>query len=170
MKNFKRILFSVLLMTLVLNITTSCDDEVAESTKQFIPLFTLNGEELVYVTQGSDWVDPGASATEGPTELEVTVDGTVDLDNYGVYPVTYSATGSRGETFSASRTVVVTPDPDDITGNSIAGNYQPLTGPVACGIVNEMLEVAPGAYFFDWYGDRSDCIDGDIFCLSLIHI
>lgn len=75
------------------------------------PLIMLNGENVVTVVAGSDYIDEGAVATdnlEGDIELITTED--VDTDKIGSYTVRYSATDLAGNNTSIERVVNVVAD------------------------------------------------------------
>ena len=56
------------------------------------------------VEQGATWTDAGAIADGGET---VTVSGTVDINTFGTYTITYTATDTSGNVGTATRTVTV---------------------------------------------------------------
>ena len=52
---------------------------------------TLAGEQEITLEFGQQYKEPGATATSGRKNLEVTVEGTVDATKLGTYQITYSA-------------------------------------------------------------------------------
>ena len=52
---------------------------------------TLNGAQEVTVEYGDQYKELGATAKSGNKDLEVTVEGTVDVRTLGTYQITYSA-------------------------------------------------------------------------------
>ncbi len=85
--------------------------------------FDLTQGSLVLDPQGTPFVDPGFKATEGTTDVtnNVTVTGTVDVNQVGLYTLTYSAVNSDGFSASATRTVIVY-DPA-APATDISGSY-----------------------------------------------
>ncbi|WP_225411956.1 DUF5011 domain-containing protein [Stigmatella hybrida] len=74
------------------------------------PTLTLAGETDIIHTCGSNWVDPGYSASDacyGNLTLSVAVTNTVNGWSEGTYTVAYEVQDSAGHTVSASRTVTV---------------------------------------------------------------
>lgn len=86
------------------------------------PAVTLNGANPLTVTQGSAFVDPGATAVDscgGP--LPVNVSGSVNTAVVGTYTLTYTATDASGNTGAATRTVFVV--------YSFNGFFSPVNNP-----------------------------------------
>ena len=98
--------------------TGACEDELpGEDT--VAPVITLNGENPMYLFEGTLFTDPGATATDDVDgSVNVTVSGTVDANKAGTYTLTYSATDAAGNVGRASRTVNVV----------ACQNYNPMTG------------------------------------------
>ncbi|MFZ2707526.1 MAG: immunoglobulin-like domain-containing protein, partial [Minisyncoccia bacterium] len=74
------------------------------------PVLTLSGTNPTLVSQGSTYVDSGATATD--TEdgtVTPTVTGTVNTAVQGTYTRTYTATDSGGQSVTQTRTVAVVP-------------------------------------------------------------
>ncbi len=74
------------------------------------PVLTLSGTNPTLVSQGSTYVDSGATATD--TEdgtVTPTVTGTVNTAVQGTYTRTYTATDSSGQSVTQTRTVAVVP-------------------------------------------------------------
>lgn len=100
---------------LVGNFPPGQDDEPDNPTP---PTITLNGDDQMTVECGSNFNDPGATATAcGGSSVPVTTSGTVDTHTPGVYTITYTATNSAG-TAETHRTVTV----EDTTGPVITLN------------------------------------------------
>jgi hypothetical protein len=71
------------------------------------PIVTLVGQNTINHQQGTDFTDPGATASdETDASLTVSVAGSVD-SAAGSYTLTYSATDAAGNTGTATRTVIV---------------------------------------------------------------
>jgi hypothetical protein len=95
------------------------------------PVFEMAGDGFVIAPLGTPYVDPGVTANEAGTDIEVTVSvagtftgysGTeVDSNTADKYVITYSAQNSDGFTGSTSRIVWITGEGDLV--NSIEGLY-----------------------------------------------
>jgi hypothetical protein len=73
-----------------------------------MPIITLNGASVFEVLLNTEFVDPGATATDNEDgTLTVTATGTVNTNALGDYTVTYSATDSNNNTATTTRTVRV---------------------------------------------------------------
>ncbi len=113
------------------------------------PVLSLIGGDLVTLSLGSPWVDPGYTAVDvcaGDITAGVSVTGAVNTAVPGDYPLTYVSDDGAGNTSSAVRVVRVIPGtPPVITLNGA----NPLT--VEC-----------GAAFQDPGATASDAEDGDL--------
>ena len=69
------------------------------------------GEEVIYLTQGSVFVDPGALVSDNvDTALVASVSGTVQTDTVGTYTLTYTAADEAGnQSVVITRLIHVTP-------------------------------------------------------------
>ena len=80
------------------------------------PVITLFGANPFYLSLGSVFVDPGATAYDlCAGSVPVTVGGTVNTNAAGTNLVTYTATDGNGNTNTAMRTVIVLPPADSVT-------------------------------------------------------
>ena len=78
------------------------------------PVISLEGDSEMTVEQGTDFTDPGASATDDTDgTVSVSVSGSVDASTAGTYTLTYTAIDAAGNEASAERVVTVedTTDP-----------------------------------------------------------
>lgn len=96
---------------------TSCTTE--DTAK---PVITVTGDtdanNRVEQFSASAYTDPGATATdEEDGTLTTTATGTVDMNNAGVYTITYTATDAAGNSATATREVTVD------GGLYLAGSY-----------------------------------------------
>lgn len=113
-------------MFLVAGIFSSCSKDSEDiSLVTNLPQFEITGGPL-YVTleqpAGTAFVDPGAKAYTGTTEVPVTTTGTVDLSTPDLYQLYYSAYDETKQfQFSTDRKVLVTDEPLTI---DYAGNYK----------------------------------------------
>lgn len=138
---------SVFLLALV--VFTSCkkdeinntEDKVGSSRVTRFPSFTMNGDRYESVVLGSTYTDPGATAKEGETDLQVQAQGQVNTSEVGVYDIVYSAVNKDGFTGSVTRTVAVLPAAEQ-EGVNIAGNYKYS----ASAVVSTIEKLAPGFY------------------------
>ena len=109
------------LLYLFLAITVACSsgDDSSESNDTTPPVITLIGSANVSVTQGDNYTDEGATATdnvEGDLTSSISVSGNVDTDIIGNYILTYSVSDSSGNSTSATRNVEVTEINPDLVG------------------------------------------------------
>ena len=76
-----------------------------------VPILTLVGEDLIYIDQGSNYFDAGATALDnydGDITENITVTGEVDTESFGPYTLIYDVMDSSGNmAISISRTVIV---------------------------------------------------------------
>ena len=75
------------------------------------PVITLDGDNPMTLTVGTEYVEPGATAmdnVDGDLTVDIEITGTVNTDVAGTYTVTYTVTDAAGNTGTATRTVVVT--------------------------------------------------------------
>lgn len=118
------------------------DTKVGISRVTFFPSLTLNGSDYVAVNMGDTYTDPGATATVGGADVPVTIDGTVDINEPGVYAITYSAKNSDGFSASARRFVVVYSTSDDAAANDLSGDYARTSN----GSIATWTKIGPGVY------------------------
>ncbi len=127
MKNLKIIYF----LTAILSLTFGgCEKEYEEHYRlTFFPDFEMEGDAVIFNTFGSDFTDPGVTASEAGEEIPVTT--SISGDYFGAtsfdanasdrYIYTYSATNSDGYAASTSRFVYNVNTGDLV--NSIEGLY-----------------------------------------------
>lgn len=109
----------------------SCDSDTTSNVSRVTnyPIFTLLGDDVIYVQKGDEFIDPGVLVTEGGVEIpyQTTISGdyrggtTLDTNVVDVYQVVYSAQNQDGFSGSASRTVIVYENSDLVS--SISGLY-----------------------------------------------
>jgi hypothetical protein len=141
MKNINRIIATVTSILLAFTIV-SCekDDETANVSRvTTYAEFEISGDQFMSLVQGETFTDPGVTAFEGETELQVTSTGTVDTSTPGVYVITYSATNSDNFSGTTTRTIAVLPEAEQ-AGVNIAGTY------VRSGVSATVTKLAPGFY------------------------
>lgn len=82
---------------------TSCGEEDTEA-----PVITLNEPDNNYTVFGTEYTDPGATATDNEDgDIEVTASGTVDEKSAGEHIITYTATDEAGNSTTEDRIVTV---------------------------------------------------------------
>lgn len=128
MKN--RSILLTLLATFV--VLSACDKETDNlSRPTYYPVFTLGGDEVMYITPGDAYVEEGATAEEEGAQIETSVSyagtyfsgnlSTVDTETADKYVVTYSAINKDGFPGTKDRIVYVVNQGDLV--NSIEGLY-----------------------------------------------
>ena len=123
----KKIIYSLFVcLTLVLS---SCSDKTSFDDHKitYYVTFAMSGDQTFLVPVGTSYVDPGVKAMEGPKDVTSTMKttGTVNANQIGLYPVTYSSVNADGYASSATRTVIVY---DPTVTTDISGKYQLATG------------------------------------------
>lgn len=96
---------------------------VADTTK---PVLTLLGNPSLTLTQGTTFTDPGASASDnydGDISGQITVAGSVNTYEPGIYTLVYQVSDSSGNRSEASRVITVKRKNDSDSGSgSHSGN------------------------------------------------
>ena len=134
-----KIIKTLAFLTIVLGMS-SCDlEDPIESQVTEYAEFEVAGGEYVYWQQGEAFVDPGVVALAGGNELEVQIDGNVDVNTPGVYPLVYSAVNADGFAATTTRFVAVG-DKDVAFNRDLSGLY--LTGTRE----NTVTQIQPGFY------------------------
>ncbi len=141
---------SIILLFLAMGCLFSCEKTdfnyppgmVGSSKITYFATFDMAGSPYMSVVQGGTFTDPGVTATQNGSPLQVTVSGSVDVSQVGIYTITYSAINSDGFPASTTRTVAVLPS-EEQAGVDISGQYFYVnTG----GNVSTVTKVAPGFY------------------------
>jgi len=109
------------LLYFFLAITVACSsgDDSSDNNDTTPPVITLIGSANVSVTQGDNYTDEGATATDnvdGDLTSSISVSGNVDTATIGNYTLTYSVSDSSGNSASATRNVEVTEINPDLVG------------------------------------------------------
>jgi hypothetical protein len=103
---------------------------------------SLKGSPYMSVVEGQEFADPGCTAEAGGDSLAVTVNGSVNSSQVGIYVLTYTAVNAQGFPASVTRTVAVLPSAEP-AGVDISGSYYYVaTG----GNNSTVTKVAPGFY------------------------
>lgn len=125
----KKIMLAMMLGVATLGLTSCNDDNDAttDSRLTYYPELALKGDATVQVPVGTPYEEQGASAILQSEDVsrDVTISGTVDNNQIGVYTVTYSHTNVDGYTTSIDRTVVVY---DPAITTDISGTYTVADG------------------------------------------
>lgn len=122
----KKSIFKLMAIVAVISIIgVSCSQDDLDK-----PTVTLIGNATMYVQLGDSFTDPGATANDdqdGDLTIQISVTGTVNTDQVGMYELTYTVSDEAGNTTSETRTVYVEAD-------GLAGTYAvtaTVTGPGA---------------------------------------
>jgi len=123
----KKILSSILLLTLVLTLS-GCVLEPNDTITGIT--FKLNGDNIVNVTTGENFLDYGFIAKDGDKDITsfVTIDGEYDVRTPGVYFIEY-VLNYNGEETRLLRAIIVTEttvvmDPDEILYDGTCDNVE----------------------------------------------
>ena len=128
MKSLKSVLFLLSFGITLVSCTKEKNSEGVSRQTDY-PNFTVNGSSEMFVTKGSTYTEPGVTATEGGSSIDVTSaasgnyrgGSTLDVNVDDHYVVTYSATNKDGFSGSVTRDVYVA-NTGDLT-TSIEGLY-----------------------------------------------
>ncbi len=126
------------------------------------PTIELNGDSVVYVNQGADYIDEQATATSSTGEdltSKIKVEGVVDTNVLGTYEIKYLVEDNEGNTASVVRTVivkekkVVTVTLRETNGVSVIGSNDTLTCEIdkdmtSCEVVLPNLSSDKGKGYF----------------------
>lgn len=88
--------------------------------------FTLEGNSLIVLEQGNEYVEPGYKAIDskdGDITDKVTIDGFVDVNTPGTYVLTYKIKNSTNQEKILERTIVIADTPLSATILSSNTNY-----------------------------------------------
>lgn len=164
----KSILFIATLALLTLGFS-SCEKQSAGLTQiTYYAEIILEGESTMIVAKGSEFVDPGFTATMKGEDVSDKVEVTSDVDTSvsGVYSIVYSIVNEDGFPASASRTVIVLDITDPVEGfwACSPASYRTNTNSGAVGEYGASYEIlivsnGDGTYFVDdllagWYAQR----------------
>ena len=148
---------------------TSCDKTSEDPSKiTYFVTFEMNGDATTLVPIGTTFTDPGVKAMEGETDVtsSVTIKGSVNPNEIGLYTLSYSVSNVDGFSSAVERTVIVyNPDIEtDISGNyTVAeGSYRLWMSSGAkvafAGYPVNIIKIASGVFsvsdFFGGYYDK----------------
>src|SRR5215203_3661817 len=146
-----RLIIKFLFFTLTVCFFSGCEKaedivntetQVGRSRITFFPILTVKGDKYVPISVGSNFTDPGVSATEGGQTIPVTTTGSVNKSVPGVYTLTYSAVNKDGFSVSDTRTVIVYSTDAIAANNDLSGSYLRS----ATGETSTWTKIAPGVY------------------------
>ncbi len=130
--------------------STANSGAVAFRVDTTAPILTLLGDSSQSITQGSSYVDPGASAVDamgGNLTAQIVVAGSVNAAKVGTYTLLYSVTDAAGNSVSKTRTVVVakttitpTVSTSNIVDQSIAPTNDRVLNTPSKVVLNEFSE------------------------------
>jgi hypothetical protein len=134
-----------LLTLLPLCIFASCSkDKIIDNANQvgiskvtYYATFAMAGSPYMSIVKGQTFQDPGVTATQNGASLTVTVDGTVNNAQVGIYIITYSAVNSDGYAASTSRQVAVLPSAE-LAGVDLSGTYQYVPSPATTSTITKL--------------------------------
>lgn len=128
------------------------------------PLFEMTGNDVMSVIKGSGFTDPGVKATESGTEIPVTVSGSVNPDEVGLYQLSYSATNKDGFGATTTRTVAVIPSAET-PGVDLSGEYEAIGGAPSNAIITKLDQ---GLYYTTncWGGGSLAVIPAYFICVD----
>lgn len=115
---------------------------VGSSKITYYPIVTLKGDQLMAVTKGSTFTDPGVDAIEGSNPIKATVKGSVDTNTPGVYTLVYTAVNKDGYSATTYRNVAVSAPDATAADNDFSGSYLRA----ATGVSSVWTKLVPGAY------------------------
>ena len=111
------------------------------------PIITLKGEQWNQIPVGGTFTDPGGTALEGSTPLDVKVTGSVNPAVAGVYTITYEAVNKDDYPAKAYRYVgVIAPA---VSGVDITGSYKRNAGALG---VSTVTKISGNLFFADNVG------------------
>lgn len=84
------------------------------------PEIVLNGDAEITIDEGTEYIEHGATASDNcDGEIEVKIDGVVDINKAGTYIINYSATDAENNTASITRTVTINAKPQAPAGVTV---------------------------------------------------
>ena len=127
--------------TLVYSVRDSYGNEASATRKVKVkdiapPVLSVVGDSLVYVVKGTTYTDAGCTASDAVDGVRpVSVSGSVDSSQCGIYKINYSASDTSGNTAYATRTIYV------YEKQSVVETISP-----GCKIVYLTFDDGPGRY------------------------
>jgi len=130
--------------------TNNTAENVGISRVTHFATFEVQGPELMSLVKGTPYVEPGVKAFEAGSEIPVATSGSVNVNQPGLYVITYSATNKDNFTATTSRTVVVLAAHEN-AGVDLSGKYDYVGSST---YTSTVTKVAEGTYSTDnsWSG------------------
>lgn len=108
---FKNLHLILTIQFFIVLIISSCTKDDVTAPKIVL---TGSATQVIIFKSATTYVEPGYTATDetdGDITANVTIEGTVDLNSVGSYPIVYTVTDKAGNTVSITRTVIVDANP-----------------------------------------------------------
>lgn len=138
MKRIKIIILSFGLLAFL----AACEKDVKDTSKiTYFPIIELQGDEIINLTVGDTYTEPGGKAFEGTNEIELKTTGSVNTSTPGVYIITYEAVNVDG--FSSLRHRWVGVSTQEAKDDNLVGKYQRNAGKMG---ISEWTKLMPGVY------------------------
>ena len=115
----KKIIYFVIGAVVAMTLAASCTKESEGLTRiTYYPVLELEGETTMLVDKGSNFTEPGYTATLNGEDVsaDVKVESNVNTSKSGIYSVVYSIVNSDGFSSVAKRTVIVFDFEDPVEG------------------------------------------------------
>jgi hypothetical protein len=130
--------------------TNNTEDRVGISRVTHFATFEMQGNEFMSLVKGTAFTEPGIKAFEAGAEIPVTTTGSVNVNQPGIYVLTYSATNKDNFTATTKRTVVVISG-HETPGVDLSGKYDYVGSST---YTSTVTKVAEGTYTTDnsWSG------------------
>lgn len=104
-------LFAIDVTVLFLGVFINSDFFIKQSIPDLVydipPVITLNGQEEVRISSGTEYVDPGATAYGIGSDATLATEGEVDTSTEGVYTIKYTACDEHSNCATKERRVTV---------------------------------------------------------------
>lgn len=96
----------------------SCDAEETNDVSLVTNYAVLEtfGDPIIYIEKGTDYVDPGVSATIAGSPVDFETIGSVDTNTPGIYDLTYQAVNDDGFAATSGRIVYVYENDGSVAG------------------------------------------------------
>ena len=132
----------------------------------YYPVLTLEGDATIVLDKGSSFAEPGYTATLNGEDVtgQVAVSSNVNMNQSGVYTVSYAIENEDGFSSTASRTVIVLDRNDPVEGLYLTDpqkSYRDYNGVTPYGRSFQILVVNRGDYYEvddllgGWYAQRA---------------
>ena len=115
----KKIIYFVIGAVVAMTLAASCTKESEGLTRiTYYPVLELEGETTMLVDKGSNFTEPGYTATLNGEDVsaDVKVESNVNTSKSGIYSVVYSIVNADGFSSVAKRTVIVFDFEDPVEG------------------------------------------------------